>query len=289
MRLEPLLSVTYGVPAHSALMSTWKIQTAKAGPASPMPKEQGSAWPPPVCARNRLCELPTTTCGVSRGRATWVHVMWDDSGPSHLSLIRRDPQLGHGTQSLTRKVGQRWAGPICTAGVQGDSREQLVRFSSISEEPSPPPEGEGVSTWNQVLTLIVSVWSWITQKWSDKPETTELSCQGKGRVGPLCDLTLSEDRALLPPDSHRTRGSAHGVTRGQRAGEVEKSLVILCLPPWMTCLSSGLQTLGAACPLLSKPLLEMIIDSLPSPPNSVHPKPNQSFLPLHAKGRDSLF
>ena len=124
-------------------------------------------------------------------------------------------------------------------------------------------------------------WVWIL--------TTELPCQGKGRVGPLCDLTLSEDRALLPPDSHRTRGSAHGVTRGQRAREVEKSLVILCLPPWMTCLSSGPQTLRAACPLLSKPLLEMIIDSLPSPPNSVHPKPNQSFLPLHAKGRDSLF
>ena len=43
MRLEPLLSVTHGDPVHNALMGTWKIQTAKAGPAGPLAKEQGCA------------------------------------------------------------------------------------------------------------------------------------------------------------------------------------------------------------------------------------------------------
>ena len=78
----------------------------------------------------------------------------------------------------------------------------------------------------------------------------------------------------------------HTQAKGQGGGEEPGSP----LPPTqLTCLSSSPQTLGAACPLLSKPLLEVIMDSPPSPPNSVHPKPNQSFLPLHAKGRDLLF
>lgn len=53
---EKLMCVTYGDPVPSALMATWKIHKAKAGPAGFPVKEQGWARQPPVFSRARVCE-----------------------------------------------------------------------------------------------------------------------------------------------------------------------------------------------------------------------------------------